>query len=721
MPVGTTAPGTYLDRAIGNNFLDGNDDFTIMFWFKQNEYLPHSVSSGIIAYQIEDATVAQFITVWIDQFDVNYQELYIDGTGLAHFDSYADRTVITPGVWVLMGMVYDNTAKTLDLYINNTFIDTYTADFSTAVFTNERLNYPVATANSVSFRKFRSWQRKLTSVQLINESASDTAIVTTDLFMDTPLTNAGDLDDTSGNNNDWFPIGGLTTDNEDIAVVAGVANIDATTAEEITSLPYSVAQNIITAGTHLNPVWYKWTAPAAGVIGWITAGCSDDAFTVFYESRPGVYLGPASAPTVYQGLDASNVNEDQPTMFTVEAGVTYYFLIECQSFASDAGILIFQMRQFENLDSNLNAFFIPSALNSAIDPNVAVILDPSETPLLRKCLTGMTRGEGGDVWASKRFILDNAETDLWDIYNADLSLKEADVNFPSVGRATYNFPSAKINRATDTMYISSPGTGATHAFARTVTEAGVLGTLINLGVAQVNCIAPAPGDDYLYFGGEGTRTAGIIGVNRIKISDSTITTNFISGISGYILSDILTLVNGTIVCLWLARNNTYRCIVRTYNSSGVQQTTRTFAPSGQTTARITHDTTETHIWLWDEIEGPPGSFGLDPTGSGRNGRFQKLLVSDLSTIDEFQHPTFDNGRAGTGSCIAPPDLWGGSSSCPFFRIAEQAASNPPNPLSGIYQIVPDKRNDTLWVSFDPEVTEDVKIPDPFFKTGLIGK
>jgi hypothetical protein len=45
----------------------------------------------------------------------------------------------------------------------------------------------------------------------------------------------------------------------------------------------------------------------------------------------------------------------------------------------------------------------------------------------------------------------------------------------------------------------------------------------------------------------------------------------------------------------------------------------------------------------------------------------------------------------------------------------------PNPLSGIYKIVPDKRNDTLWVSFDPEETEDVKIPDPFFKTGLIGK
>ncbi len=44
-----------------------------------------------------------------------------------------------------------------------------------------------------------------------------------------------------------------------------------------------------------------------------------------------------------------------------------------------------------------------------------------------------------------------------------------------------------------------------------------------------------------------------------------------------------------------------------------------------------------------------------------------------------------------------------------------------NTLSGIYKVVPDKRNDTLWESFDPEVTEDVKIPDPFFKSALFGK
>jgi hypothetical protein len=45
----------------------------------------------------------------------------------------------------------------------------------------------------------------------------------------------------------------------------------------------------------------------------------------------------------------------------------------------------------------------------------------------------------------------------------------------------------------------------------------------------------------------------------------------------------------------------------------------------------------------------------------------------------------------------------------------------PNQYSGIYKIVPEKRQDTLWVTFDPEETIDVKIPDPFGKTGLLGE
>lgn len=41
--------------------------------------------------------------------------------------------------------------------------------------------------------------------------------------------------------------------------------------------------------------------------------------------------------------------------------------------------------------------------------------------------------------------------------------------------------------------------------------------------------------------------------------------------------------------------------------------------------------------------------------------------------------------------------------------------------SGLYKIVPNKRDDTLWEAYSPKRIKLVKIPDPFIKTGLIGE
>lgn len=43
----------------------------------------------------------------------------------------------------------------------------------------------------------------------------------------------------------------------------------------------------------------------------------------------------------------------------------------------------------------------------------------------------------------------------------------------------------------------------------------------------------------------------------------------------------------------------------------------------------------------------------------------------------------------------------------------------PNPAAGIYQLVPGKTNDTLFLTFSPITTHDVKIPDPFIETAVI--
>jgi len=45
---------------------------------------------------------------------------------------------------------------------------------------------------------------------------------------------------------------------------------------------------------------------------------------------------------------------------------------------------------------------------------------------------------------------------------------------------------------------------------------------------------------------------------------------------------------------------------------------------------------------------------------------------------------------------------------------------PANPGSGLYKMVLDKTNDTIYTDFDPETTENVAIPDPSITTALFG-
>jgi len=61
-----------------------------------------------------------------------------------------------------------------------------------------------------------------------------------------------------------------------------------------------------------------------------------------------------------------------------------------------------------------------------------------------------------------------------------------------------------------------------------------------------------------------------------------------------------------------------------------------------------------------------------------------------------------------------------SSGRQLLYIALGDIPQPPNDLSGIYKVVKDKTNDTVYSSQDPITTEDVAIPNPFAMTHFIG-
>jgi len=70
--------------------------------------------------------------------------------------------------------------------------------------------------------------------------------------------------------------------------------------------------------------------------------------------------------------------------------------------------------------------------------------------------------------------------------------------------------------------------------------------------------------------------------------------------------------------------------------------------------------------------------------------------------------TVQNGTFYAPSILPPTDAWFGS-----IAILDV------DDVSGIYTLVPNKRNDTYWTRNNGVDTEDVKIPDPFVETGFV--
>lgn len=111
--------------------------------------------------------------------------------------------------------------------------------------------------------------------------------------------------------------------------------------------------------------------------------------------------------------------------------------------------------------------------------------------------------------------------------------------------------------------------------------------------------------------------------------------------------------------------------------------------------------------------------GLTPA-SFTLANLQEQLYTDLTpgtySIVETPVPGFDttysisNGSPYNAITVASGE---------YVTVTVTNTANPAE--GGIYKIVPLKREDTLYTVFNPETTVDVKIPDPFIRTGLIGE
>ena len=98
------------------------------------------------------------------------------------------------------------------------------------------------------------------------------------------------------------------------------------------------------------------------------------------------------------------------------------------------------------------------------------------------------------------------------------------------------------------------------------------------------------------------------------------------------------------------------------------------------------------------------------------GRFANYDILTGTILNSFDIDLFNSG---VNANISDPVMFGPATSCLAMRFTLASPVIPSNLNSGIYKIVPGKRQDTLWTQ-DFAGTEDVKIPNPTARLGYIG-
>ena len=253
-------------------------------------------------------------------------------------------------------------------------------------------------------------------------------------------------------------------------------------------------------------------------------------------------------------------------------------------------------------------------------------------------------------------------------------------------------------------YVAGPvgGGGSILRTIKRYSNVGVLVDSYSITTTKLGRIgAPVGGvGDFLYWT---TRTIN----DPVMVFDlitEMFTTDFVvAPLVNYAAYEVIVLSNNYVLVSWEHDNDPK--IVYYYNDAGMELNTFTM-PSGFKYDHMTRNVLSiTDFVLWTQ---------KDATNTAR---FQRIKLSDGSILDDIEYDMFDSGIGPEGTT----QRFGPSPSCPLVLITvDSPAVIVGEPGSGIYQMVPDLRHDTIYISADAETTENVKLPDPFAITYLIG-
>lgn len=551
-------------------------------------------------------------------------------------------------------------------------------------------------------------------------------------------------------------------------------NISAATAIDLGVLPATISQDVRDAGVNYT-VWYKYTTQ----LGERNLGIWGHGDLVNpYAPRTRIYIGPAGAPVLYEGFSSFQTNK--PIQITVAELTTYYFEF-LKNTNTGSAILDISALTGPNSAYPNGSYFITDDIDGTKYP--AAIISSVDATVL-KLIPNFASGENGDTLLNGRILHVDNNLNTVRLYNQDLTFDQTistitaqasiranhalNLFYILEGNKIYTVSSTGVLIHIDTL-ASSPGFLAGAATNNTGTK---------LYYSEQSTSEPIKVRDLVGFTDLSDLAAGAAGyvpIDIIVLQDDTIlvtyngiTDSFIrryddtgtilntynlgatySGLGppriGTSLADPLTFIawwrtaagEPHIAEIQVSDGTVLSDVGKAEYTGGIYGGAATLAP----TARFGNSSSCPIIVYRSET--PPPSTGIIiiskvtvPTAHSQEFSFDATGLAPAEfTLIHGQSQQYNDVPVGSGYGILEtvPSEWtvgyavNNGSPIDNISVAEGETvivvvtnTLTPNNASGIYKIVPGKRQDTLWVSFDPEATRDVKIPNPKIKLPYIG-
>ena len=479
--------------------------------------------------------------------------------------------------------------------------------------------------------------------------------------------------------------------------------------------PTSITQDVRDSDTGIvYTVWYKYTETVKDrVIDFKFYGIINGGVTTY---RPIAYVYDTQLFAFTSTI--ANCQGQLP----IQLGHTYYFEIFRNSASLSAAILNIEF--FTAIDTQpipAGTIFIRSASipQNFIDDEGFTGLPGGFIDSATNSIIGyrpfFTCGEHGDVLpTSGRMLFADEFGSLAPFpgptdYNVYLYNDDFTVNTSFVFSAPGGAPVVRTHTPTNKFYIASKGSGAGWITFRTVNSSGTLGALNTItGFVGCTAIGVNNAETILYIAGVGGSILGS-NIRRWDIAGSAFLSDLVPVLTDHRCTDILVMSDDSIVAMYF-NPSTLAIIIKKYNTSGT--TLLTYVPSLTGTVSLADPRmgfasgSPESFWTFFHVYRESGLQGWSV--------IRKIRLSDLSvTVDS---ETRDSGFEFWEAAGVPFALT--SDSCPI--IEARVGVSPPPPVTyypGIYVIVPGKTDDTVNNS---GVELDLAIPDPTFKTGLIG-